>query len=63
MFFHPEKHHTMHHDLPRIHHNFTTIYHPKTHQNPQNPRKNHLDTPPNFFPRPNRKVVETCSYP
>ena len=37
MFFHPEKHHTMHHDLPRIHHNFTTIYHPKTHQNPQNP--------------------------
>jgi hypothetical protein len=37
MFFGPEKHHTKHHDSPRIHHNFTTIYHHKTLQNPQNP--------------------------
>jgi hypothetical protein len=37
MFFNPEKHLAIHHDLPRIHHNFTTIYHHKTPQNPQNP--------------------------
>jgi hypothetical protein len=63
MFFNPEKHHTKHHDLPRIHHTsprFTITKHPKIRKTPC---KNHLDTPPNFFPRHKRKVVETCSYP
>jgi hypothetical protein len=63
MFFNPEKHHTKHHDLPRIHHNFTTIYHHKTPQNPQNPLQKPPRYPSQLFSAPKRKVVETCSYP
>jgi hypothetical protein len=40
---------------PRIHHNFTTIYHPKTHQDPQNPLQNYPFAPSNFFFRLNSK--------
>jgi hypothetical protein len=51
--FSSKKHHTKHHDSPQIHHNFTTIYHPKTHQNPQNPLQNYPFAPSNFFFRLN----------
>jgi hypothetical protein len=64
MFFDPQK---TPHNSPRFttqstttSPRFTTPKHTKIRKTPC---KNHLDTPPNFFPRPNRKLVETCSYP
>jgi hypothetical protein len=40
---------------PQIHHNFTTIYHPKTPQNLKNPPKITLSASPNFFFRSDYK--------
>jgi hypothetical protein len=44
---------------PTLHHAITTtsprLITTKTGQNRKTPCKNHLDTPPNFFPRPNPK--------
>jgi hypothetical protein len=42
-------------DPPQIHHNFTTIYHPKTPQNLKNPPKITLSASPNFFFRSDYK--------
>jgi len=64
MFLTHAKHHAKHHDSPQIRHNFTTIYHPKTQKNPQDPLKNYLFNLPKFFlPSRPQKLGETCSYP